>query len=99
VPVMSDIVDYPGQREIIVVVRLGIMDADRRGHLFYPERPVTAETVRRATQRARILLGRPPLVWCADQDMVGSGCTSIPSPPNGGAVINAVLDSVPGEGP
>ena len=37
VPVMSDIVDHPGQREIITVVRLGIMNADRRGHLFYPD--------------------------------------------------------------
>jgi tetratricopeptide (TPR) repeat protein len=99
VPVMSDIVDYPGQREIIIVVRLGIMDADRRGHLFSPERPVAIDTVRKAIQRSRILLGQPPLEWCADENMVGSGCTSIPSPPSGGAVINAVLDSMSGVGP
>lgn len=102
VPVMSDIVDYPGQREIIIVVRLGIMDADRRGHLFYPERPVESEAARRATRRSRILLGLPPLVWCADEDtedMIGSVCTSMPTPPSGGAVINAVLDSMSGEGP
>ena len=99
VPVMSDIVDYPGQREIITVVRLGIMDADRRGHLFYPDLPVTMGTVREATQRSRALLGRPAPVWCTQGDVVGSGCTSIPSPPSGGAVINAVLDSMSGAGP
>jgi len=98
VPVMSDIVDYPGQREIIIVVRLGIMDADRRGHLFSPNRPVGIETVRKAIQRSRILLGQPPLEWCAKEDMVGSGCTSISSPPSGGDVINAVLDSMSGVG-
>ncbi len=99
VPVMSDIVDYPGQREIIIVVRLGIMDADRRGHLFYPERLARVDTVRTAIQRSRVLLGRSPLEWCAEENMVGSGCTSIPSPPSGGAVINAVLDSMSGVGP
>ncbi len=99
VPVMSDIVDYPGQREVITVVRLGIMDADRRGHLFYPDLPVTMEIVREAIQRAMALLGGSAPVWCTQGDVVGSGCTSIPSPPSGGAIINAVLDSMSGAGP
>lgn len=96
---MSDIVDYPGQREIITVVRLGIMDADRRGHRFSPNRPVTIATVHEAIQRSRALLGRSAPVWCTGEDVVGSGCTSIPSPPSGGAVINAVLDSMSGVDP
>lgn len=99
VPVMSDIVDYPGQREIITVVRLGIMDADRRGHLFYPNRPATISTVHKAAEKTRALIGRPALVWCGDPDVIASNCVSIPSPPSGRDVINAVLAPVPGAGP
>jgi len=99
VSVMSDIVDHPGQREIITVVRLGIMNADRRGRVFYPNSIADPETVRGAIQRARVQLGLPALVWCTEPDMVGSACTSITSPPNGGTVVNAVLDSTSGADP
>ena len=99
VPVMSDIVDHPGQREIITVVRLGIMKADRRGHLFYPNGPADVDTVREALQRSMALLGLPAPVWCEEPDVVGSACTSIPSPPSGGTIVNAVLDPRSGVGP
>jgi hypothetical protein len=93
VPVMSDVVDHPGQREIITVVRLGIMSADRLEHRFYPDVLVDTETVREAVERTRALAGLPALVWCADLAVVRSTCTTIPSPPNGSAVAAAVLDS------
>lgn len=96
VPVMSDIVDHPGQREIITVVRLGIMNADQRGQVFYPDSPVEISTVKEAIQRSRALLGLTAPVWCAQLDVVGSACISIPSPPSGGAVANAVIDSMSG---
>ncbi len=96
VPVMSDIVDYSGQREIITVVRLGIMQADRRGHLFLPNAPTGTETAAEALNRSRTLLGLPPRSWCAKADMVGSGCHFIGSPPNGGSVVRAVLDTLSG---
>jgi tetratricopeptide (TPR) repeat protein len=99
VPVMSDIVDHPGQREIIAVVRLDIMHADRREHQFHPSREVDAATVRRAVDRARSLVGEPPLTWCPDENVVGSACTPMPTPPSGGAVVNAMLDSESGTGP
>lgn len=99
VPVMSDIVDRPGQREIIAVVRLEIMHADRREHQFRPDREVDAATARDAVDRARALVGRPPVTWCADANVVVSGCTPMPSPPTGGAVVNATLDSESGTGP
>lgn len=98
VPVMSDIVDYPGQREIITVVRLGIMNADRRGHLFYPNGVAALETIRGAIQRTRSLLGLPAPVWCGESDVVGSACISIPSPTNGGSIVEAVFDVVSGAG-
>jgi len=99
VPVMSDIVDQPGQREIITVVRLGIMTADRRGHLFYPESEADLETVRQAVHKSRSLLGLPTPKWCTDRDVLGSGCISIPSPTSGGSVVNAVLDQTSGATP
>ena len=99
VPVMSDIVDQPGQREIITVVRLGIMTADRRGHLFYPDSEADLETVRQAVHKSRSLLGLSTPKWCTDRDVLGSGCISIPSPASGGAVVNAVVDPRSGATP
>ena len=96
VPVMSDIVDEPGQREIITVVRLGIMRADRRGHVFRPNEIVDAETAAKAVDRARVLLGLPPCPWCPDLNVVGSDCHSISNPADGDAVVRAMLDSTTG---
>jgi hypothetical protein len=99
IPVMSDIVDHPGQREIITVVRLGLMSADQIGHLFYPDRKVETDAVRKVIRQTRALLGLDPLIWCGEPNVVGSGCTSISSPPRGGDVVSAVLDSVTGADP
>jgi tetratricopeptide (TPR) repeat protein len=99
VSVMSDIVDHPGQREIITVVRLGIMNADRRGHLFYPNSEADTETVRQAVHKSRSLLGLITPRWCTDPDVLGSDCISIPSPASGGSVVTAVLDPTSGATP
>jgi tetratricopeptide (TPR) repeat protein len=99
VPVMSDIVDHPGQREIITIARLGIMTVDRRGHLFQPDNRANEATIRGAIRRCRLLLGLPEPVWCTESDVIGSGCTSIPSPASGGAIVNAVLDLAAGARP
>jgi tetratricopeptide (TPR) repeat protein len=98
VPVMSDIVDDPGQREIITVVRLGLMAADQREHRFWPDRPVDADAVRTVVDRARVMVGLPPLTWCEGDDVVGSDCTPMTSPPTGGAVVNAILTGGSGSG-
>lgn len=98
VPVMSDIVDDPGQREIITVVRLGLMSADQREHRFWPDRPVDADTVRTVVDRARTMVGLPSLSWCGDDDVIGSGCTPMPSPPEGGAVVDAMHAGGSGDG-
>ncbi|HSL16838.1 MAG TPA: tetratricopeptide repeat protein [Methylomirabilota bacterium] len=98
IPVMSDIVDHPGQREIVTAVRLGIMDADLLDHRFHPEAPASPAAVRRALDRAAVLLGESPARWCEEEDVVGSSCTSLGSPVTGEAVVNAVLDKAPGAG-
>lgn len=99
VPVMSDIVDHPGQREIITIVRLGIMTADRRGHLFYPDTEADMETVRQAVHKSRSLLGLSDPRFCTHPDVLVSDCISIPSPASGGSVVNAVLDPTSGATP
>jgi len=96
VPVMSDIVDHPGQREIVTVVRLGIMEADLRDHRFHPDAPVNADTVRETVNRTAALLHADPPQWCSDEDVVRSTCIILSSPPSGGEVVSAVLGIAPG---
>ncbi len=100
VPVMSDIVDHPGQREIITVVRLGIMRADSERPSLLPGYPMQdVETIREAIQRSRALLGLTAPSGAPEPGMVGSVCTSISVPTSGGTIVNAVIDVVSGAGP
>jgi tetratricopeptide (TPR) repeat protein len=99
VPVISDIVDHPGQREIVTVVRLGIMTSDRRAHRFHPDRPVDADAVRESIERSSGLLGLPNPTWCGDNAGRSANCYSIPSPPSGEAVVGIVLAQASGGGP
>jgi len=96
VPVMSDIVDHPGHREIITAVRLGIMSIDHREHRFNPDAAADEATVREAIERTRALVGLPAPVWCDDPAVLGSACTPIASPPSGGLVARAVLEPTSG---
>jgi tetratricopeptide (TPR) repeat protein len=98
VPVISDIVDHPGQREIVTAVRLGIMTADRRAHRFYPDRPVDADAVRESIERSCDLLGLPTPTWCP-ASTTSPTCISIPSPPSGEAVVSTTLTQASGGGP
>jgi tetratricopeptide (TPR) repeat protein len=98
VPVMSDIVDHPGQREILIAVRLGIVRPDLREHRFYPDLDADSRTVREAVERTRALVGLTAPVWCSDPGMLGSSCTTIPEPPSGEAVVAAVAGATPGAG-
>jgi tetratricopeptide (TPR) repeat protein len=98
VPVMSDIVDHPGQREIIIAVRLGIVRPDLRERRFYPDLDAEPATIREAVEHTRTLVGLTAPVWCSDPGMLGSSCTTIPEPPGGEAVVAAVAETMPGAG-
>jgi tetratricopeptide (TPR) repeat protein len=91
VPVMSDIVDLESQREIITVVRLGIMDADRLGHLFHPDRLVDVDIARETVERVARVLGFPDPEWCAGPDVASADCVWVSSPPSGPAMVSAIL--------
>ena len=92
VPVLSDIVALPSQREIINAVRLEMLSADALDHRFYPNRKVTAEEVQSAIDTLCNLLGMAPLRWCSGQPT--DPCTDLEQPIDGTTVTDLVLGVV-----
>ncbi len=86
-PLLPDVVGHPAQREILAVVRAGVLDADPVAGTFGPDRPADAATVRRAVERLAAALGRPAPAWCPGE----AGCLEVPDPPTGEAVADALL--------
>ena len=99
VPLLSDIVELPSQREVLTAVRIGLLDVDRVEHLFHPERVVDPDEVRYALDRLNTLLGRKPPDWCAEDGPESSDCIELTSPVSGAAVADAVLRTAEGEAP
>ena len=99
VPLLSDIVDLDSQREILTAVRIGLMNADRLEHRFYPRRKVEPGEARAAIDKLCSLLDRQPPPWCAQVAPENSDCVALASPVSGRAVAAAVLRTAPGEVP
>jgi hypothetical protein len=97
VPVLSDIVDEPGRREILTVVRVGIMDVDQLEHRFNPDRIATEHEARLALERLCDLLGRPRSTWC-DGTQTSTDCDIMSIPISGAEVASVVLDRAQEEG-
>lgn len=98
VPLLSDIVDTPCQREILACVRLGLIDVDELEHRFDPERPVSPEEVQAAVERLASLLGVQAPRWCDPSSVVSSTCAAVASPVTGEEVSDVVLQVVRGGG-
>jgi hypothetical protein len=96
VPLLSDIMDLPSQREILTVVRLGLIDSDQLDHRFDADRPVTTGEVHAAINRLSELLALDRPHWCTNGD--DSPCTSLDPPISGGRVAGIVIDLVAPEG-
>lgn len=96
VPLLTDIVDEPMQREIITVVRLGLMDPDRLEPRFVPDRTVTVAETRETLEGAAHLLGWQVPVWC-EGSVLASGCIELPDPVSGEAVENAIEQLAKGD--
>ncbi len=92
VPLLSDIVEMPSQREIITAARLGLIDIDRFEHRFHPLRQVTAREVQSAITVLGHLLEIPPPVWC-EEDTTGP-CLSFTPPISGDQVADVIIDMV-----
>lgn len=89
VPLLSDIVDMPSQREIITAARLGLLGTDPLEHRFYPQRAVTAGEVRTAVTKLGLLLGVAPPSWC---DGAEDECVHIEEPISGRQVADIVIN-------
>jgi hypothetical protein len=97
VPLLTDIVDEPMQRDIITVVRLGLLDPDPLEPRFHPERTASVDEIRDAITGAAHLLGWEEPVWC-ESGVVASGCIELSSPVGGDAIEAAVERLAGGEG-
>ena len=92
VPLLSDIVDMPSQREIITATRLGLLEVDQFDHRFYPNRLVTVDEARSAVSTLGSLLASEPPQWCRDE--TEDSCTQLATPISGEAVAVIVLNMV-----
>lgn len=89
VPLLTDIVEEPMQREIITVVRLGLMAPDPLEPRFVPDRKVTAIEARDTLTGAAHLLGWREPVWC-ESGVLASDCIELSGPVSGEAVEFAI---------
>jgi tetratricopeptide (TPR) repeat protein len=92
VPLLSDIVDMPSQREIITAARLGLIDIDRLEHRFQPLRQVTDEEVRSAVTVLGRLLEIPAPPWCDENS--AEPCVSFTPPIAGNQVADVIIGMV-----
>ncbi len=97
VPLLSDILDTPSRKEILTVVRLGLMDIDALQHQFYPDRPVSPPETRRAVNGLCTLLAVAPPIWCSDPDVTQPGCIQLESPVGGKEVADVIMVTTHGE--
>lgn len=96
VPLLSDVMDVPSQREILTAVRLGLLDVDPVEHRFHPARTATVEETREAITKLAQLLGMAAPRFCAG---IGTGpCTTLGKPLRGDTVAGIVLNLVEREG-
>jgi len=92
VPVISDIVDLPSQREIVTMVAVGLMRADPIEHTFNPQGRLDATEVRRILEGAARRTERAPPRWCSSASK-RENCFVISDPPSGrdvATVLNAM---------
>ncbi len=95
VPLISDIVDLPSQREIVAVVAAGLMAADPIEHTFAPRRRVTAADARKILTAALLRTGRPAPRWCQGTTRQ-PGCFLLSDPPTGQQVTSVLMSTEEG---
>lgn len=94
-PLLTDIVELPGHREIVVAVRARLIGTDEIEHRFFPDRQVDAATARSAIDRLCEILGKDAPAWCSDPTPA-SGCARLVEPVTGHEVADLVLHIVEG---
>ncbi|MCG6963684.1 MAG: hypothetical protein LJE95_10495 [Acidobacteria bacterium] len=94
-PLLTDIVELPGHREIVVAVRAGLIDTDEIEHRFFPDREAEAETVRTAIDRLCKILDKDAPAWCSSSVTVPT-CVQLGKPVTGHEVADLVLQIMEG---
>ncbi len=97
VPVLSDIVDLPSQREVVTAVRLGLLDVDEIQHQFVPDRPAEPAEARGAVDGLCRLLHIEPPQWCTNTSEAGDPCARLEAPISGRALADVILQMTHGE--
>jgi hypothetical protein len=95
VPLLSDIVDMPSQREIITAASLGLITVDRLDHRFYPERAASEWEIRSAISNLSRLLDAPEPTWCSDENP--EECVAFVEPVPGERVADLIIHMVAGD--
>lgn len=96
VPLLTDILDLPSQRDIVTAARLELLSVDRVEHRFDPHRIASVTEIQDALRRLAGLVGAPPPVWCGVSNVVSS-CMELTAPVDGKDVTDVVLSLVHGE--
>jgi tetratricopeptide (TPR) repeat protein len=91
VPLLSDIVDLPSQREIVTAVRTGLLNADPLEYRFFPDRVARPREIRSAVSLLCALLDLYPPVWCDPEDVVSSSCIDLFGPMSGAELAALLL--------
>jgi tetratricopeptide (TPR) repeat protein len=91
VPLLSDIMQLPTQREILAAVRMGLVETDRFERLYHPHRQATAHEVRTALDRLGVLLQIDSPRWCGAEP---DPCVAIEEPVAGDRVASIVIEMV-----
>lgn len=93
--VFEDIVNLNERRDIITVVRSGVMAGDPVTRSFGAERSVTPRELQAVLDRLAGALGRRPLTWCKEDD--GRVCVAVPAAVDGATAAALTDDLVGGE--
>ena len=96
VPLLSDIMDLPSQREILTAVRLDLLDTDLLEHRFFPDRTASESEIRHAVTTLTGLLGLDTPKFCGAD--TAAPCTTLEAPVAGQAVAGIVLNLMEREG-
>lgn len=93
-PLLSDVVHLPARHEVLLLVDVGVLDADLVDHRFLPDRPVSGSEVADALERVAHLVGLANPVWCEGGEGGTDGprgCLALPDPPTGQAVADLAI--------
>jgi tetratricopeptide (TPR) repeat protein len=93
--VFEDIVNLNERRDIITVVRSGVMAGDPVTRSFGAEHSVTPRELQAVLGRLAAALGRRPLTWCEEDD--GKVCVTVPTLVDGATAAALTDDLVGGE--